>query len=333
MENNKTLKHRWNFTLKWEHILIVIFIIVNIINSNISPHYLNIANLLKTTQIFVEKGIIGLVLLLLIVSGNIDISFASTIALSTSVFALCFKSGVNIFICIVLALITGAICGFLNGFIITRTGLPSIIVTLVNLSLFRGLAFVLMKDEGVYGFPEKFIFIGNGKIPGTPIPIELVIFIVLAVVCGIFLHKSYWGRYLYAIGANADTAFLSGINVKKVRLILFTISGFVYAFAGILLVSRIGSVRPNIATGFELEVVAMIVFGGAAIFGGSGTLGGFIISLFIIGFVRFGLGLINIPGQVMLMVTGSLLIVSILANNFIGKITERRALSKGSNVL
>ncbi len=313
-----------SFNFRWEYVLIIIFILINIINTSISPYYLVADNLLKMSQVFMEKGVIGLILLLLIISGNVDISPAAVLALSASVFGLLYNKGMSISVCIIAALVVGTFCGFLNGIIIIKTGLPSIIVTLVNLSFFRGIAYVLLKDEASYGFPEKFSILGNGTIPNTAIPIEDIIFIFMAIIIGLILHKTYLGRYLYAMGSNKDTAFLSGINVKKITLILFSISGFIYAFSAILLTSRMGSIRPNIATGFELEIITIIVFGGAAIFGGSGTIFGFILSLLTLGYLRFGLALVNIPSQVMVMISGFLLIIAILSNNLIKIINEKR---------
>jgi len=326
MDTNKIILKKQYFNFRWEYVLILFFILINIINASISPYYLVTENLLKMSQVFIEKGIIGLILLLLVISGNVDISPAAILALSAAMFGFLYDKGLNILVCIMISLIIGTFCGFLNGIIIIKTGLPSIIVTLVNLTFFRGFAYVLLKDEAIYGFPDKFTLLGNGTIPNTAIPIADIIFIVLAIIVGLILHKTYIGRYLYAIGSNRDTASLSGINVKKITLSLFTISGFIYAFSAILLASRLGSIRPNIATGFELEVITIIVFGGAAVFGGNGTIFGFILSLLTLGYLRFGLALINIPGQVMIMISGLLLIIAILSNNLIKMINEKRIL-------
>jgi rhamnose transport system permease protein len=310
--------------LRWEHILTAILGVVVLVNSLISPEFLNLENLLSITQVFIEKGVLGLALLLLIVSGNIDLSCASILALSASVFGIAFQAHIPIWICMVLALCIGTAGGFFNGFVVSRTGIPSIIVTLVSLSLFRGLAFGLMKDYGVYGFPESFLSIGNGKVPGTFLPYSLLFFVALSIPFAITLSRSRAGKKIYMVGSNARASFVAGISVKATTLTLFTLAGFFYAVAAILLVSRIGSVRPNIATGFELDTIATIVFGGVAIYGGKGTFAGFILSLFTLGYVRFGLGLKNVPGQLMVIITGIILICSILASNALQRLAERR---------
>lgn len=330
-EADTTLLKKTGYILKWEHILIVLFVLVNIINTFLSPHYLNLGNMLRMSQVFLEQGVIGLALFMLIVSGNIDLSCASILAVSASVFGVAFSNGVNLWVCTLLALLVGLLCGFTNGFIVTRTKLPSLLVTLITLSLYRGIAFIIMRDTGVYGFPEGFLYLGSGRIGNTIIPIQFVFFIVLAIPVYLIMHKTYIGKHLFEMGSNSRAAFCSGVHVDRITMILFSISGVVYSLAGVLLVSRIGSIRPNIATGFELSVISIIVFGGTAIFGGKGTFFGFLLSLFTIAMLRFGLGLINIPSQIMVMITGVILIGSILANNALDRMTERRIQKRQSH--
>lgn len=310
--------------LRWEHILAAVLVVVLIINSLISPAFLNLENLVGITQVFVEKGVIGLALLLLIVSGNIDLSCASIMALSASVFGIAFQAHLPIWACMLFALCVGTACGLFNGVIVSRAGIPSIIVTLVSLTFFRGIAFGLMKDSGVYGFPESFLSMGNGKVPGTYLPYSLAFFVLISIPFAITLSRTYVGKKIYMVGSNPRASFVAGISVKAMTLALFTLSGFFYAIGAIMLVSRIGSVRPNIATGFELDTIATIVFGGVAIYGGKGTFAGFMLSLFTLGYVRFGLGLQNLPGQLMVIVTGIILISSILASNALQRLAERR---------
>ena len=312
-------KHKILFKFKWEYLLIIIFIIINIINTIMSPYYLNVNNLFEMTFIFIEKGLVALTMLFIIIIGEIDISVASNMALSAVVMATCYKYGMNIWIAVLIGLITGTAGGFLNGIIITKIKLPSIIITLATYSLFRGLAYVILGDEAVFGFPESFSYLGRGTIGNSRVPFVLAFFIIISIIFGIILGKKKYGRQLYAIGLNSKVCYLAGISVDKIRLFLFIISGFMSALAGIFIASRVGNVRPNIATGFELEIITIVLIGGASIKGGSGTVIGAVLSLFIIGAMRYGLLLKNVSAQMMLVIIGSLLIGIVLISNLIGR--------------
>ena len=304
------------FFTRWETMLFILFIIFNIVMIATTEYYLDITNLFDMTFIFLEKGLIALIMTLIIITGNIDISVASTMALSSVVMAFTFQSGVNIWVAVIIGLATGALCGFINGIIITKLSLPSMIVTLATFSLYRGIAYVILGDKAVSGFTQKFSYLGQGYLGNSKIPFPLLVFVVLAIIFAVFLHKTYYGRMIYAIGWNENACFASGIPVKKIKLILFTLSGLISAIAAMFLTSRIGNTRPNIATGFELEIITIVILGGVMITGGVGNMGGVVISIFLIGTIRYGLGLNNIPGQVMLIIAGALLVISILINNF-----------------
>jgi rhamnose transport system permease protein len=178
---------------------------------------------------------------------------------------------------------------------------------------------VILGDEAVSGFTEKFAYLGQGYIGNTYFPFPLVIFLALAVILGLVLHKTVFGRMIYAMGWNENACFASGIQVNRIKLLLFALSGTISGIAGVFITSRIGNTRPNIATGFELEIITIVILGGVLISGGVGNMWGVFISIILIGTIRYGLGLNNIPGQVMLVITGSLLIGSILLNNLIKK--------------
>jgi len=312
--------------MQWEFLLLVIFLVFNIIMSLTTSNYLNVMNLFDMTFIFVEKAIVALIMTFIIITGNIDISVASIMGLSSVSMAVLFQAGLNIWAAMVLGLAVGTLCGFLNGLVITKIELPAIIVTLATYSLYRGIAYVILGDEAVTGFPPAFAYLGGGYIGDSPVPFVLVIFVVLAIAAGVILHKTRVGRMIYAIGWNEHTCYASGIPVKKIKLLLFTLSGFFSAVAAMFLTARIGNTRPNIATGFELEIITIVILGGVMISGGIGKIWGVILSIFLIGTIRYGLGLHNIPGQFMLIVAGSLLILSILVNNIIKEYIEARSL-------
>jgi len=317
-----------NILLKWEIILLSIFIAIIIVNSNLSPYFLDYNNLMNTTFNFIEKAIIALPMMLVIIGGDIDISVASIIALSSVFMGMASRAGVGTFGLITVGLFTGLVAGFLNGFIITKFGIPAIAVTLGSMSLFRGIAYVILGDKAFTKYPKSFAYFGQGYIGNTMIPFELVLFIVLAIIFGIVLHKTTLGRKVFVIGNNSTTANFSGVAVNKIRLIIFTVIGFCSGLSSILLTSRIGSTRPNIADGWELEIITTVVLGGVVITGGQGNIFGVIISVFIIGFLKFGMGLINIPGKVMTIIIGLLLILAIMLPELLKRIKPKNNINK-----
>ncbi len=311
---------------KWETMLFLIFLIFNIIMSLTTSYYLNTQSIMDMTFIFMEKGLIALIMALIIITGNIDLSVASTMSLSSVVMAVSFQSGINIWLSVLIGVVTGTFCGFLNGFIVTKLSLPSMIITLATFSFYRGVSYVILGDKAVSGFTEKFTYIGQGYVGNTKMPFPLLIFLIMAVIFSLILHKTYMGRMIYAIGWNENACFASGVPVKKIKLILFTLSGFISSVAAMFLTARIGNTRPNLATGFELEIITIVILGGVMISGGVGNMPGVIISIFLIGTIRYGLGLHNVPGQLMLIISGALLILSILINNVIKNFSRLKML-------
>ena len=302
----------WKILTKWESILFIIFLLVIIINSNLSQYFLDPVNILNTTFNFVEKSIIALPMIFVIICGDIDISVASIIALSSVFMGLASSLGAGTLLLILIGILTGTLCGLFNGLLITKIKIPAIAVTIGTMSLFRGIAYVILGDQAFTKYPLSFGYFGQGYIGNTMIPFQLILFIVLTAIFGFILHKTTFGRKIYAIGNNANGAKFSGINVNNIRLTIFTLTGLLSGLASILLTSRIGSTRPNIANGWELEIITIVVLGGVSIMGGKGNIFGVIISIFLIGFLRFGMGLINIPGKVMNIVVGFLLIIAIM---------------------
>ena len=212
--------------------------------------------------------------------------------------------------------------GAFNGLIVTRCKIPSIVVTIGTMSLFRGIAYVVLGDQAYRRYPVGFDFFGQGYVWWV-LSFEFVLFMVLAVVFGVSLHLTSFGRRIYAIGNNPVAAQFSGVRVDRIRFILFVLTGLMSGVAAVLLTSRIGSTRPTIATGWELEVVTMVVLGGVNILGGSGTIPGVVIAAFVMGLVTFGFGLLNVPGIVMSIFIGALLITAIALPIVAGKIARR----------
>ncbi len=295
-------------TLKsWESLLLLVAIGIFILNSFASPYFLNAWNLSDATFNFTEKAMIALAMALLIISGEIDLSVASIIALASTAMGLVMQAGLGTPAIVAAGLVTGLLCGAFNGVLVTRLGLPSIVVTIGTMSLFRGISYIVLGDGAFRGYPSSFAWFGQGYVFWV-ITVELTTFAILAVIYGIVLHKTNFGRAVYAIGNNATAATFSGIRVERVKFILFLLTGLMSGLAAVCLTSRLGSTRPSIASGMELEVVTMVVLGGVSILGGSGSIPGVVIAAFVMGLVTFGLGLLNVPGIVMSIVIGALLI-------------------------
>jgi rhamnose transport system permease protein len=320
------LEFSWKkFFLKWEWFLVLIFIGVNILNICVSPIdkgtrlpiYMSLSGLFNATLSFLEKAFIALPMAYILVLGDIDISVGSTVALSAVIMAESYnKLGLPMGICVIIALLVGTLCGFINGFILTKfTELAPMIVTLGTQILFRGIATIILKDQASQGLTNVAWFsqLYWGKLGA--VPYIFIIFILCAIIFGFILHKTTFGRRLYAIGSNRIAAEYAGIQVQKIRCIVFTITGTFSAVTAIFLASCMGSARPNIASGYELDAISMVVLGGISTAGGKGNFVGAIIAIFIIGFLRYGLGLINVSSQVMLVIIGGLLIGAVMLPN------------------
>jgi len=317
--NQTSLRARF---LRWEWLLVVLIVVVTIVNARLSPFFLNGNNLLRTTSDFMEIGIMMLPMVFIIITGNIDLSIASMLGLSASLLGWLFMGGWNIWAAAAVALAVSVLAGLLNGFLIARLKLPALVVTIGTLSFYRGLAYTLLGDQAARGYPPSFTYLGQGTLPGTRIPFALLVFALLALTFGLVLHKMTFGRYLYAIGNNEPASRYSGVPVDRIKLIIFVLSGVMAALAGFILAARFGSTRPDIGTGLELTVITVTVLGGVSIFGGSGTLVGAILALALVGILRFGMGLINLQGQIQNIVIGLLLILSILLPQLGGRLSS-----------
>jgi rhamnose transport system permease protein len=297
---------------RWEWLLVILILLVVLVNSRLSPYFLNTNNLFRTSSDFMEMGYMMLPMTFIIITGNIDLSVASTLGMTASFMGWLFNQGVNIWIAAGAALILGAMAGLLNGYLIAFVRLPALVVTLGTYAFYRGVAYVLLGDQAARGYPQAFTYLGQGRIGTSPVPFSVILFIVLAIIFGLVLHKTTFGRYLYAIGNNQDACLYSGVPVARIKLTIFTLSGIMAALAAIVMAARFGSTRPDIGMGLELSVITAVVLGGVDISGGIGTMAGGVLSLLLIGLMRFGMSLMNIQGQVQSIAIGFLLILSIL---------------------
>ena len=315
------MQRRLEWLKGWEGILLLLLIGIVIFNSSMTPHYLQVQNQINLFQLHIEKIIIVLIMTFIIINGEIDISVASVMALAGCVMGYLYEKGQPFELCVLAGLVTGVATGAFNGFMVAYGRMTSLIVTLSGLIGYRGLAHVLLENRSVGNFPEWFDRLGQKALIG-PFPFALIVFFALLVIALIILQWSGAGRYVFVIGNNSEVARYSGVNVRRVKMILFGVSGLVSAFAGLLLAARLGSIRGDTAVGTELEVITMVLLGGVSIFGGTGSLYGVLLSILIILNLRNGMGLLNVPGENQTGVIGALLILSVLGPNIARGIRE-----------
>ena len=289
-----------------------------------SPYYLNLYTFINTPSTFLDKAFIVFPMMFVIVLGMIDISVGSTVALSAVLMAVSFNAGLPMPVAMLLCLAVGPAAGEINGFLITRfKELSAVIVTLSTMIIYRGIAYIILGDQASGRFPEWFSYLGWGSLLG--LPFVVVCFALCAVVFGLVLHKTSFGRSVFGMGNNNTACRYSGIDTDRVTFLVFTITGFMAAVTALFLTSRMGSTRPNVAQGYELEVIAMVVLGGVSTTGGMGRIAGPILAIFIIGFLSYGMGLANLQAPVVLVVIGMLLIVSVLAMKIRFKVRKKIA--------
>jgi rhamnose transport system permease protein len=268
--------------------------------------------------------LIALPLTLVIITGEIDLSVASTVGLTSAVMGQLWFSGLALELIIPLCLLLGAVLGAVNGLLVTRLGLPSLAVTIGTLALYRGLAFVVLGDRAVADFPRSWTTWALSSIGTTGIPVVVVPLLVLVVITGVVLHATPIGRALYAMGNSEDAARFSGIGVGRTKFWLFVVTGVIAALGGVYWTLRYGSARADNAQGLELQVIAAILLGGVSIFGGSGGLVGVIAGALLLGSLRNALQLVNVPSDVLNIVTGVLLIVAVVAPQAAAAVRSRR---------
>jgi rhamnose transport system permease protein len=294
--------------MRWETMLGLVLIFEFVFFASASPYFLDVWTLSDASFNFTERAIVALPLALLIIAGEIDISVAAIIALASVAMGLAASHGASTPALMGIGLGTGLLAGAINGALVTIGRVPSIVATIGTMTLFRGGAYAILGDRVLKDYPGSFAVFGQGYAFG-PVSIELTLFVVLSVAFAFFLHYTRWGRSIFAIGANPTASRYSGIAVDRYRFALFALTGVFSGLAAVLLTSRLGSTRPSIAQGWELEIISMVILGGISVWGGRGTILGVVLAAIVLGFVNFGLGLLNIPGIVMSIIVGALLIV------------------------
>jgi len=297
-----------------EVVLLGVLIVLMIAMSLLSPLFFTVGNLLNTSRFFVEVGLMALGMTLIIITGGIDLSVGSNLALVSVAVGFSYAAGLPLPLAIVFGLVVGLAAGLFNGLFITLLDLHPLVVTLGTFALFQGLAYGLTKAEAVSDFPGWFAYFGQAYF--GPVPLQLFIFILAVAVVWLILSRTSFGRYVYAIGNNEEAARFSGVPVRKVKLVLYAGIGLLVAMASVIYTSRVYTARGDSGLGLELDVISAVVLGGASIYGGSGTIGGTVLGVLIIATLRNGLVLAGVPGTWQVFVLGVLLLVAVFLNEF-----------------
>lgn len=286
--------------------LVLLCIVITIV----TPNFLSVSNITNVfTQVSVN-AIIAIGMTFVILTGGIDLSVGSTLAISSAVGASIVKSTGNVFLAIIVAAVIGIAVGLINGLLVSKGKLQAFIVTLATMTIFRGATLVFTDGTPISKLPEAFVKIGNGKLGFMPIPV--IITIIIAIIAVYALSQTRFGRYLYALGGNEDASRLSGINTDKIKTLVYVVSGFASAIAGVIITSRIGSASPNAGTGFELDAIAAVVIGGTSLAGGEGTITGTLIGALIISVLNNGLNLMNVSPFYQSIVKGLVILIAVL---------------------
>lgn len=312
---NKRIFSFKSFFMRWEWMLVALLaIIIGTSVLTAGSNFLSFNGLMSTLRDFMDKAILIFPMMMIILLGDIDISVGSTIALCATVMGVMLQSGTNAFLTLFIGILLGALCGSINGYLISHfRELSSVIVTVSTMIIYRGIATFILRDSAAGSFPSWITKISYGDIGG--VPYTLIFFIVECIFFTILLTKSKFGRRLYACGNNAQTSRYSGINTKGIKFAVFLIIGIFAALSAIILMSKMNSARPNIAKNYELDVIAITVLGGVATSGGKGNPIGVILSSLCICFLRYGLGLINIKSETVMIIIGLLLIIAVAIPN------------------
>jgi rhamnose transport system permease protein len=313
----------WLATLgRWEVLLAIVLVALIVIGSTVSPVFLSGRNFANLISAVIEVAIMSLPMALIIIAGEIDLSVESMVGLSASVLGYLYAAGVPMELCIPIVLVMGALGGLLNGILTTRAGLPSLVVTLGTLALYRGLALVVLESRGISQFPTWFTTFGFGTVPGLPIPWPFVLYLALAFVLAALLHGTWIGREIYAIGKNQAASRFSGVRVARIKLWLFVLSGTVAALAGVILTARMASARADVGIGLTLVVVTIVLLGGVDIFGGRGTIPGVVLAFFTLAVLGNALRLTNVSSDIQSIVVGLLLVVSVVIPTLARRVKE-----------
>jgi rhamnose transport system permease protein len=306
------LLHR---AIRWETGLAIVVVAIGVLGTSISSGFLSGGNILYLGLSSGEIAIMALPMTLIIISGEIDLSVASTLGMSSALLGVLWSDGWPMPVIFLALLAVGAAAGGLNAVLVTRLGLPSLAVTIGTLALYRGIALILLGPRTISDFPASYTSIGTNPLLHTDLSVSAGIFLVLAVIFGVVLHATPFGRWIYAMGASPEAALFAGIRVRRVKTILFVVSGVVCSFAGVLYTFRLATAVQNNGLGLELDVVAIALVGGVSIFGGKGSVGGVVLAVLAVAGIQNALFLSNFNQEATGLVIGGLLLLSVFVPN------------------
>ena len=298
--------------LRWETGLAVFLVAIIIFGATSSSEFLTSFNLFNIGLGAGEVAIMALPMTLIIISGEIDLSVASILGMSSAVLGSLWQHGWPMPAIFVVLLLVGVVAGAINGFLVTRVGLPSLAVTIGTLAAYRGVADIILGPATISNFPSRYLSIGVKPVLGTNLPFSIVLFLVLAVIFGIVLHATPIGRRIFATGASDEAAWFAGIRVKRLKLLLFVLSGVIASMCGALWTFRLSTAVQNNGVGLELSVVATVLLAGVSIFGGKGTIVGVVLAVAVFATLQNALLLTNFNQEATGVVTGALLLFSVL---------------------
>ena len=306
----------WQPFVRWETALVVVLFAALAFGSA-TPNFMSSTTIFYVSLNMGEIAIMALPVTLIVITGEIDLSVAAMLGLSSTLLGYLYLRGVPIWLAVMMVVVVGCVGGALNGLLITRFGLPSIAVTIGTLTLFRGIAQIILGAQSVTKFPASLTKIGVQPIPHTQLSYSVGFALLLAIVFGVVLHFTTIGRSIFTIGMQSETAHFSGIRVNRIKFRLYVLSGLICSFAGVLWTFKLASARYDAGLGLELNVVAIVLFGGVSIFGGRGSIFGVVIAASVLGVIQQALTLRNVDAQVRNIVTGVLLLISVVLPNLI----------------
>ena len=304
----------WRKLLRHETILALLSVLALIVLASQSDKFFTVDNLLNQGRLMTEVGLIAIIMTFVIITGGIDLSVGSILGLVAILLGVFWKNlGLPLPMAIGLGLLVGTLAGLINGIIITRFRVPPLIATLGTLALYRGIAEGISEARSVRGYPDWFFVLGQGQFLG--VPVQLWILGAVTLVAAIILGMTVWGRGVYAVGHNETAARYSGLQVDRIKLAIYSASGFAAALAAMIFVSRVSTTRSDMGTGIELDAITAVVLGGTSIFGGRGTIIGTVLGLILIQALKNGLSLAGIKSDGTIVLIGAVLILTILLSN------------------
>ncbi|MCS6949517.1 MAG: ABC transporter permease [bacterium] len=298
-----------------EAVLLLLLLVEMAAMQSLSPLFLTPDNLLEVVRQSAEIGLIALAMTLVIITAGIDLSVGSIVGLSVMVMGMLWEDArLPLAVAALLALLAGAGLGAFNGLLVTAVGIPPLIVTLATMAGFRGIALGMSQARSIRNFPEGFLWLGQGDVLGIPVQVWLLA--VAALFFHLALTRTAWGRAVFSVGANEVAAQLSGVPVSRVKLQVYTLSGFMSALAAVVYAAHVSVAKPDAGLGFELTAITAVVLGGTAVSGGEGGVLGTLIALLMVGFLRSGLTLARVPSEAQDMMVGLLLILVVAVDRW-----------------